>query len=553
MRARIHLVSVLTVLALLGACAPAAPTIAPTKPQLAPTAVPIAAPQAPPTVTPAPAVKRGGILKYASNKDTDSWDPIFSGVNEAVSPLAVYETLVRWNLVDEKTGKHDIGPELAESWKFEDPTHLILSLRKGVKFHDGSDFNAEVVKWNLERARDDKKSLAKRLVENVSAVDVVDPYTVKLSLKAPSALTLPDLTRSTGGTGSSGTMMASKAAWEKLGGDSYASKPSGTGPMKFVGWARDDKTTVTRWESYWAKGVDGKPLPYIDGIEGRIIRDKAVILVELRTGTVDASYDAVPQAYESIKANPDLRLWLLPWAASRQMIGFNQDKPPFGGNIRLMQAAQYAVDREALAKTVGFGVGEPLNYGAWIPSWPGYDESLPRYEYNPTKAKQLVREAGFPDGVETELAFQTTTPLADKASEMIERMWNAVGIRTKLWSAETLAFKARNKAGEFQAANWYMSSSPDIAYYNRMYLSDGSANWSNFHDVEVDKCIREGASLIDFDTRDKVYKRCIKLVYETAALQGLYALPYNFVYRKEVKGVREQLIDLDLREVWLDK
>ncbi len=219
----------------------------------------------------------------------------------------------------------------------------------------------------------------------------------------------------------------------------------------------------------------------------------------------------------------------------------------------MMQAAQYAIDREALAKTIGFGVGEPLNYGAWIPTWPGYDDSLPKYEYNPTKAKQLIRDAGFPDGVETELAFQTTTPLADKASEMIERMWNAVGIRANLLGLETLAFKARNKAGEFQAADWYMSSSPDIAYYNRMYLSDGAANWSNFINADVDKCMKEGGSLVDFDARHQIYKRCISLIYETAAVQGLYALPYNFVYRKEVKGAREQLIDLDLSEAWLDR
>ncbi|MCL5027111.1 MAG: ABC transporter substrate-binding protein [Chloroflexi bacterium] len=564
MRAIVYFAITLSiVLGLLMACAPAAPTAAPAAPTAASAApaASTAAPKAPaaaaPTAaaaspTPAAKIKRGGILKHASNKDTSSWDPIFTDVEETLLQLPVYETLVRWNLVDEKTGKHDIGPELAESWKLEDPTHLVLNLRKGVKFHDGSDFNAEVVKWNLERARDEKKSNSKRLAENIKSIDIVDSNTIRLTLKAASALTLPDLTRSTGGTGSAGSMMASKAAAEKLG-DTYGQNPSGTGPMKLTQWLRDDRYTLAKFDGYWRKGADGQPLPYLDGIQSRIIRDKTVILAELRAGTVDIGYDAEPQTYEQIKANPDLKLWLLSASASRQLIGLNQDKPPFGGNVKLMQAAQYAIDRDALAKNVGFGVGQPLYYGVWIPTWPGYDESLPKYEYNPTKAKQLIAEAGFPSGIETELSFQTTTPLANKASEMIERMWEAVGIHTKLWSAETLAFKAKNKAGDFQAADWYMSPSPDIAYYNRGYLSDGSANWSNFQDAGVDKCMKEGAILTDFAARDPVYKQCIKLIYEAAAVQGLYALPSNIVYRKEVKGLREQLAPMDLQEVWLDK
>ncbi|MCL5027025.1 MAG: ABC transporter substrate-binding protein [Chloroflexi bacterium] len=560
------LVTALVLLGLVVACAaPAtpAPTVKPAAPAgataaPAATAAPVAtkAPAAAPAPTqPAPTakVKRGGTLRYASSNDPNSWDPIFADNTETIRHLPVYENLVRWNLVDEKTGKYEIAPQLAESWKYEDQTHIIFNLRKGVKFHDGSDFNAEVAKWNLERARDDKKSLSKRLVEDITTFTVVDPYTLRFTLKAPTALTLVNMTRSTGGTGGTGSMMASKSAFEKLGADGYAQKPSGTGPMKMTEWSRDDRAAFARFDGYWGKGVDGQPLPYLDGIQSRVIRDKTVILAELRSGTIDAGWDVTPQNYASVKANPELVLVMMPAAVSRQIIGFNQDRPPFGGNIKLMEAAQYAIDREALAKNVGFGVGMPLYYGLWIPTWPGYDETLPKYEFNPTKAKQLMAEAGFPNGLDVEISYQTTTPLADKATEMIERMWQAIGLRGKILGLDSLAFKDKNKAGEFEAANWYMTSSPDIALYNRMYLSDGAANWSNFHDTEVDKCMKEGAGLVDFAARDAVYKRCIKLLYEAAAVQGLYAMPNNIIYRKEVKGIRPHIIDLDMFEAWLDK
>ncbi len=569
------LVSILMVLALLVACAPAAPTAAPVAtappaatakpvapaptvaaPAAQPTATtaakPVTTPSAAPVATAAPKAKRGGIIKNAFYKEINSWDPIFND-NGNLQSLPVFQNLLRWNQTDEATGKHELAGELAESWKFDDTTHLTLNLRKGVKFHDGSDFNGDVVKWNLERARDDPKSLGKRLVEDITAVNVVDPYTVKITYKAPSALALASLTRATGGSGSAGSLMASKAAFEKQGAEGVASKPSGTGPFKMTEWLRDDKLSLGKFDGYWGKGVDGQPLPYVDGLLQRQIADKTVILVELRSGAMDVTTEALPQAFETIKADPNLKLWLLPAVTSQYMIGLNQDRPPFGGNIKLMQAAQHAIDREAIAKTVGFGVAKPLYYGSWIAGWPGYDESLPKYEYNLNKAKQLMSEASVPGGVDAELSYQTTSPPLDKVSEMVERMWQAIGIRPKIAGLEALAFRSKQNAGDFDSALWRMAYSLDIAYFDRQYLSDGASNYARFHDVEVDKCMKEGASLLDFNARHEVYKRCIKAVYEAASLQGVYSSPYNFVYRKEVKGLRAQYDQLDFTEVWLDK
>ena len=218
MRSNVCLGLIVSVAMTLGACSPAAPTVVPAKPPTSASpatasAAPTQAATAPasPTVvakpatpTPASKIKRGGTLNVASFQETPTWDPIFSNPPKMVRDIPVFETLIDYMLTDGKTGKHELKPSLAESWNLTDPTTVVLKLRKGVKFHDGSEFNAEVAKWNLERARDHPKSVAKRLVEEVASIETPDPLTLRLKLKQPSGLILTSLTSARGGTGDTG-------------------------------------------------------------------------------------------------------------------------------------------------------------------------------------------------------------------------------------------------------------------------------------------------------------------------------------------------------------
>ncbi len=557
-------ITLVVLLSLLVACSPAAPTVAPTKPSApaaltaappptsAATTAPAAATKPPaPTTTPVPKVKRGGTLVTVLDT-TNSWDPILQITGSgAMAPIGLYETLVRFNIVDESTGKSEYVGELAESWDIVDPLTIVFKLRKGVKYHDGSDFNAEAAKWVIERAKTHPKSTVKVWGAFIKSVDVVDPSTLRLNLAYPSGLFLPSLTDLSGGTGSGWASMLSRTAVERFG-DEYGNNPVGTGGVQFVQWLRDDRFITKKWPGYWKKGVDGQPLPYYDGLVSRQVLDQAVTVVELRTGNVHATIGIDPAQFANIKANPDLVLQLLPWAPDRHVYGFNQHRPPFANNLKLRQAAQYAIDRKSIADALGMGNFLPNYYVLWIPGWPGWDETLPRYDYNPDKAKALLKEAGYPDGLEFSFISYPTS-IHKRPAEMVQFQWDQVGLHAKLDVLDQVAARSKQKALEFEAASWAMTSSLDPAQYDRMYTCEGTANWSSYCNPEMDKCMAEGGRLYEFEKRAEVYKRCIKIAYDDALVGGVHLRPGVLVYRKELMGVKAQAFTLDLSEAWLDK
>jgi peptide/nickel transport system substrate-binding protein len=554
----------MTATLLIGACGtPPVPTTTSTKPAPAVTiaspAQPTAAPTPPtkpevsPTAAPVSKIKRGGTLVYASTFETNSWDPVLANATTwPIREVPVLETLVSYVLADETTGKHDLRPALAESWEVVDPTTIIFKIRKGVKFHDGSEFTAEIAKWNLERTRDHPKSAAKRLVEIVQTFEVVDPYTLRAKLKQPSALVLYNFSPATGGTGDVGTNMLSKKQFDTGGEEALGAKPAGTGPMVITEWKRDDRLTTKKFDGYWKKGADGQSLPYLDGITSRIIKEPAVIFAEMRAGTVDVSSHLSDSDFTAAKANPDLKVTVLRWAANFHVFGFNQKHDVWGKNLKLRQATAYATDRKSLAAAVGFGLAEPNDHVFWGPGFPGYDSSLPQYEFNLDKAKQLMKDGGYGDGIDITM-ITYTQPLFQKPAEVIQAMWAKIGIRMKLELEEVVAARARLKLQNFEVTSHRATISLEPAYLSRMFTCDGSANWSSYCNPEVDKCMAEAEKIYDANQRGEVYKRCQKPIYEDALVGGMHRTFSTITARKVVQGLRVQYSAMDLFEVWLDK
>ncbi|MCL4499395.1 MAG: ABC transporter substrate-binding protein, partial [Chloroflexi bacterium] len=540
----------------------AAPTVAKTEPKAAaPTAAPAAgaatatAPAAakPAAATPAPKVKRGGTLVTAIPNIPPTMDPLYDNGGRFLRELALYEAPLRYQLVDEQTGKQELKPWLAESWQTPDPKTIVLKFRKGVKFHDGSDLTAEVAKWSLDRMGSAPKSLSKAFAANFDKLEVVDPLTLKITYKNPSALNLLNLTNGTDGTGCVGPSIVSKAQMDKVGEEGFRTQPSGTGPMKLSEFRDGDVIAVTKAAGHWQQGVDGQPLPYLDGIRMRKISDSSVTVMEVKTGNVHLADEMILKTdYASIRADPQLNLLLLPWAGSRWYYGFNQHKEPFGTSLKLRQATNYAVDRVSMAKVLGMEAGAPLYYVTWAPGMVGYDESLPRYEFNLDKAIQLVKEAGFPNGVDIEYSHTVPTQYR-KAAEVVQGMWLKAGIRATLNPMEETAARQKYKLGQFDVNAGAVTYSPDPAFFNRKYLCDGSANWSNYCNPELDKCLLEGERTLDDKQRGEIYKRCQKIIYEDSLLNGLFLEGPAIVTRKEVKGLKLQSLSPDLDEVWLDK
>lgn len=540
--------TIIVILVVLGACAAPAPTAAPAKPAAAVTPTPVAAPPSAPSPSPSPApkIKRGGTLRLAWQWNFQTLDP---HIDPAGGLTLVYENLTRYDLADEKTGRFEAKPDLAESWEVTDPTTIVMKLRKGVHFQDNSPFDAEAVKWNLERMAKHPKSRAKINVESIKDIQVVDASTIRLNLKAPNADQLALLS-----TAQESLMgIISKQAGEKLGDDGLATNPVGTGPMTLVEWKRDDHVTLKKWDGYWQKGEDGQPLPYLDGAIYRGIPDPAVMLIELKAGSLDVGRNLEGKDIANVKATPDLVYGELPWSnLPYPAMAFNARSGPFADNLKLRQAALYAIDREGMQKALGFGLGKPSLIPIWQPGLPGWDESIPGYPFNPAKSKQLLGEAGYPNGIDVNLLVDSRAA-EQRMGEMIKQMWDQAGIRTTLDVMERLAWLDVVRAGKFQATDW-RPVLPFVADQgSKVFQTNAPENYPGRSNPDLDKCLQQGRETYDAKQRQDIYKRCLTIMNEDAYFGSGFLMPRNWVFRKEVKDLRYAFAPLDLRWVWLDR
>lgn len=543
-----------TILSLVAACAPAAPTVVPTKPSAnAPANVPTAAPSAPTaaskaaatTPTPAPTVKRGGTFRGQQQNDWNTMDPVTSEQTGNSAEL-VFDFLLSFSMAG---GKFTVLPWLAESWEQPDAKTIVMKLAKGVKFHDGSDLNADVVRFNLLRMRDNKKTRLKSQTAALADVSVVDPYTVKITFKAPNPSFIPFLT-AYGGYGSG---MVSQVAAEKYG-ENFGTSPEttvGSGPMKLVSWLKGSDQELVRFDGYWKNGVDGKPLPYMDGAKFRFISDTSVALLELKSGNLDYVERIDGKDVPAVKANPALSFQEVPWNGTIYSLGITPNLEPYGTNLKLRQAIHYAIDREAVGKVVGEGIGYPAYYW-WDETSVGYNPSLPKYDYQPDKAKQLLRDAGYPNGLDLNITI-VARPQDERMAQMLKQMWDAVGFSTTIDSMERLAWLAKAAAQRLQTTTFRYHYAPDADLLSTSVTTGGSANWVNWSDPDMDKCMEDGRSTVDVNQRQQIYERCQRILFDTAIYAPIWKWTRNDVMAAYVKGWDPNYEWPRFKQLWLDR
>jgi peptide/nickel transport system substrate-binding protein len=559
------LFALVVVLSLLAACATPAPTTAPAKPATAApapaattapasatTAAPAAATKpaaAAPTAAPVAKIKRGGTLVQGRTATYNDMD-VHRTQSSGPVTMMIFDKLIDIDPVpDPKTGaKYQLMPLLAEDWSVVDPTTVELKLRKGVKFQDGSDFNAEVAKWNIDRQLTDKKSIIKEIFAGIQSVSIKDPYTVQLKLKEPWGPIFLNFTSVMPGNG-----VISKAAVDKGGDEIHSTKPVGTGPMVLDQWARDDRVTLKRWDGYWQKGADGQSLPYIDTFTERFISDPSVTLVEMKAGTVHLMENLEAKDVATVQANPDLVYQRLDWVSMLFFtFGLNAEKAPFKDSKPVRYALQHALDRENMVKAMGFGMGKPAYYWAWADTTLGYDPQIPRYEFDIPKAKKLMADAGFPNGMDIELLAISRQPEI-RISEMVKQMWDNAGIRTTINAMERLPSIDRARSGNFQVYFYGHRNYPDPEASFRLVTCGTATNYTGYCNQELMKCFAEGRKAFDTKERAGVYSRCLRIIQEDALVGAGYFIPQNRTYNKVVKGVEVRWLETDHRRVWIDK
>lgn len=465
---------------------------------------------------------RGGTLKVGWTAQCKTLDPHKSvQLSERYVLYTIFNTLVG---LDEK---FNIVPELALSWENPDSTTFLFHLRKNVKFHDGTEFDASVVKWNLDRVMDPEfASPQRKLVEPyIDSIEVIDKHTVAIHLKQPYAPFLSLMAERPG-------FIVSPSAVKKYGDKKFALNPVGTGPFKFVSWMPQSKLTVERFDDFWAKN-EGKP--YLDKIEFLEIPDAVIRHTMLKAGNVDIITDLNPKQAEEIKTEKKFKLVKMPPVRWRAM-QWRMDKEPFS-NRAFREAVAYGIDREAINKTLFYGEGIPA-VGPVVPGLWWYEDDFKGYSYNPELAKKKLVEAGFPNGI-TRKFYVTNRQDNVQLAEMIQSQLSKIGINQELVMVNAAESYSKMLSGESDWADprWTQRSDPHGLLYI-LFHSKGHANSTKYSNPEVDKLLDEASVIYDQQKRKELYFKAVRIITMDAPYVYIIYVPEWAAMKQEVYGFK---------------
>jgi peptide/nickel transport system substrate-binding protein len=426
--------------------------------------------------------------------------------------LMMYDGLTKMDLLQ---GDHtpEIKPGLAESWTVSpDASTWTFKLRPGVKFHDGSPWNADAAVWNLNRMaiksspefEQEINSLGGLLLGGVQSVTKDDDMTITIKTPGPYSYLDTDLSLVT---------MVSPEAFKKAGGhDKFSEAPSGTGPFKFESMSRGQQLTMVRNDDYWG------PKAKLDKLVLRPVPDATARVAALRSGEVNwievPPPDEVPTLRDAgfqMLTNAYSHVW--PWV-------LDTTKPPFD-DVRVRQAVNYAINRDAITKDILQGTGRSaLQYAP--KGDPGYNPALDTYSYDPAKAKQLLADAGYANGVTIDVVFPPSgsgNMVPVPMNEAMQRDLAAVGVKVNLkpleWSALLGDYFNGNVPQQANAVNISLGFVfPSL--WGTFFLSDSSVNVGKAKSPEVDAAINKAKTKLDPKERAAAFEEANKALLDEA-------------------------------------
>jgi glutathione transport system substrate-binding protein len=330
-----------------------------------------------------------------------------------------------------------------------------FKLRQGVKFQDGTDFNAEAVKATFDRVTDPANKLKRyNMFSRIEKTEVVDPYTVKVTLKTPFSAFVNVLAHPS-------AVMISPAAMKKYGKD-LAFHPVGTGPFELVKWDPAGDLTVKKFDGYWKKGY-----PKVDEIDWKPVVDNNTRAALMRTGEADFAFRIPFEQAAALQSDSKVDIVATPSIINRY-VSLNTTKKPFD-NPKVREALNYAINKEALAKVAFSGYAVPAD--GVLPEGVDYATKLGPWPYDPAKARALLKEAGYPNGFETTLWSAYNNSTAQKAIQFVQQQLAQVGVK-----ASVEALEAGQRVAKVESAQ-DPATAPVRMYYIGWSSSTGEADW----------------------------------------------------------------------------
>jgi peptide/nickel transport system substrate-binding protein len=521
-------------------------------------AVPATEPAAEPTAAPE-AATAGGTLVVGLSWEPSKIDPHRTAADNGLLPVSLAcETLVLLQNDD------SFEPGLATSWEISpDGTSYTFQLRQGVRFQDGSSFDAEAVKYNLERIVDPntQSEQAKDKLGPFDSVEVIDPSTVTIHLTKPYAAFLDAI---------SGTelCMVSPTAAKQWGPDEFQDHFVATGPFILKEWKRGEQILLERNPDYWGgpETAAHQGLAYLDAVVFKFLSEDSVRSGTLETGEIQVAQDVATLDVARLEQDPSLTVVIKPSPGQPVIIYYNMSKSPLD-DIKVRQAFSYAIDQKAISDTLYEGILGPA-YGPFSPTTPCYWSGAEQmYPPDPEKAKALLEEAGWKDengdgirekdGQPLRVDFPTHSglPMYNNPSEIVQAQLKEVGVDVNIQPVSGAAWLEAGASGNnnLSIMDWRVTD-PDFSRFT--YSSGGYFAWYKAQNPTLDDLIAKGSVTVDPTERCGYYVEAQKILMNDAMVK-----PINL--SSAIWGVRGEVQDFqvhDLRtgffsafDVWLSR
>ncbi len=480
------------------------------------------------------------ILIFGRGGDPIHLDPIqpLDGESAKVCDV-IYDTLVQF-----RNDTTDIEPALAEAWKGStDGLVWTFYLRQGVQFHDGTPFDAAAVIFSFTRPEALVREFHEEFIDRIAALDA---FTVQFQLKTPYAPFISTMAETA-------FSIVSPTAVAKFGVD-FDNNPVGTGPFKFVRWNRHDRIVLTANDMHWS----GKPT--LDGLIFRTVPDNSVRLMELEQGNIHAMEFPNPEDIPLIQGDPRLEL-IMQSSLNVGFLAMNMEKPPFD-NLKVRLAINHAIDKATIIEHLYQGRGilakNPIPPTLW-----SYDDTIEDYAYDPTLAKQLLTDAGYPDGFETTLWAlpipRSYIPDGLALAELLQSELRDIGITAKIVTYDWDIYVTKVLNGEHDMAmmGWNSGDDPDDLFYSLLSIPAAEKpilNLSFYRSTKMQDVLDRARRSTDQAERIALYREAQVIFHRDAPWVPLVHTQRILVVDRSVKNLKLPPIGWKyLRDIWLEE